>query len=137
MKLFLTFHLHQLQANGLRQASLRGTDHEIDFPPVVKRFTPDAAATWLLTELDPEDRNLAFGLCDLGLGYPELGSVSLPEIAALRGRLNLPVERDRFFKATYPLSVYAHAARLAGHITEASDILSRAAAMLAGEGRAP
>lgn len=47
----------------------------IDFPPVVKLFTPDANATWLLTEIDPENPDLAFGLCDLG--HPELGWVSL------------------------------------------------------------
>jgi hypothetical protein len=30
---------------------------------VVKLFTPDAACTWLLTELDPDDPDIAFGLC--------------------------------------------------------------------------
>ena len=59
----------------------------------MKLFTPDAGATWLLTEIDLKDPDIAFGLCDLGLGYPELGSVSLSEIAALRGKLGLPVER--------------------------------------------
>ena len=39
----------------------------------MKLFTPDANATWLLTELDPVEPDRAFGLCDLGLGYPELG----------------------------------------------------------------
>ena len=48
-------------------------EHEIDHRPVVKLFTPDANATWLLTELDPEDVDRAFGLCDLGLGCPEVG----------------------------------------------------------------
>ena len=56
----------------------------IDFEPVVKLFTPDGNATWLLTELDPNGAYLAFGLCDLGLGEPELGYVSLPELAAAR-----------------------------------------------------
>ena len=40
------------------------------------RFTPDAGATWLLTEIDPDDHDHAFGLCDLGQGFPELGYVS-------------------------------------------------------------
>jgi hypothetical protein len=65
-----------------------------DFWPVVKLFTPDAGCTWLLTEIDPEDPDIAFGLCDLGFGCPELGSVSLSELEAVRGQLNLPVERD-------------------------------------------
>jgi hypothetical protein len=106
----------QLIANGRAQELVRGTDDEIDFYPVVKLFTPDAGASWLLTELDPQDRDIAFGLCDLGLGCPELGSVSLDEIARLRGRFGLPVERDRFFTASKPLSAYAGEARRKGTI---------------------
>ena len=70
-----------LLANG-RQSAV-GAD--IDPHPVVKLFTPDAHATWLLTELDPGEPDLGFGLCDLGLGFPELGYVSLSELRALRG----------------------------------------------------
>jgi hypothetical protein len=103
----------QLLANGLRSA--RGED--IDPRPVVKLFTPDAAATWLLTELDPAFPDQAFGLCDLGLGSPELGWVSLPELAKIRGRFGLRVERDYFFVADRPLSAYADAAHAAGRIT--------------------
>lgn len=106
----------QLIANGRQQAAVRGTDEEIDFFPVVKLFTPDAGATWLLTEIDPDEPDLAFGLCDLGLGFPELGSVSLTELAAVRGRLGLPVERDLHFVARKPLSAYADDAAEAGHI---------------------
>jgi hypothetical protein len=39
--------------------------------PCRKLFTPDANATWLLTEIDPEEPDRAFGLCDLGLGSPD------------------------------------------------------------------
>ena len=89
----------------------------LDPPPVAKLFTPDAGATWLLTELDPADPDRAFGLCDLGLGYPELGWVSLAEIASVRGRLGLAVERDLHIVADRPLSAYAEAAQGAGRIT--------------------
>jgi hypothetical protein len=82
----------------------------------VKFFTPDAGATWLLTEIDPDDQDRAFGLCDLGMGYPELGYVSLSELAALRGRLNLPVERDLYFTPAKTISAYADDARAAGAI---------------------
>ena len=82
----------------------------------MKLFTPDAGATWLLTELDPSDPDRAFGLCDLGLGFPELGYVSLVELAAVRGRFGLPVERDLHFTADRPLSDYADAARRRGRI---------------------
>ncbi|MBP7646000.1 MAG: DUF2958 domain-containing protein [Comamonas sp.] len=54
--------------------------------------------------------------CDLKLGYPELGWVSLAEIGALSGRLGLPVERDLHFVPQKRLSVYAREARLAGRI---------------------
>ena len=66
----------------------------MDFEPIVKLFTPDGNATWLLTKLDPNDEYLAFGLCDLGQGEPELGYVSPPELAVARGPLGLSLERD-------------------------------------------
>lgn len=57
---------------------------EVDLLPVVKHFTPAACATWLLIEVDPGDHDIAFGLCDLGLWFPELGWVSLSELAGVR-----------------------------------------------------
>ena len=84
--------------------------------PVVKLFTPDAGCTWLLTEIDPEDPDIAFGLCDLGLGCPELGSVSLSELESVRGKLDLPVERDLYFTPTKTLSAYADEANEHGGI---------------------
>lgn len=99
----------ELLVNGLHP----DTDHR----PVVKLFMPDGAATWLLTECDPDDPDRMFGLCDLGLGFPELGYVSLSEITKLRGKLGLPVERDLHFAADRPLSAYAAEARAAGRIT--------------------
>ena len=105
----------QLLANGRQQAPVRGTDAEIDFFPVVKLFTPDAGASWLLSEIDPDEPDLAFGLCDLGLGFPELG-FRLSELTALRGHLGLPIERDLHFTPTKPLSAYASEASRRGSI---------------------
>lgn len=102
-----------LLANG-RESS---QNPDFDPAPVVKLFTPDAGATWLLSEIDPEDHDHVHGLCDLGLGTPELGWVSLKELAAMRGRLGLPIERDLYFRAEKSLSAYARDARLAGRIT--------------------
>jgi len=102
----------QLLANGRQSLE----QENFDPAPVVKLFTPDAGATWLLTEIDPDDHDHAFGLCDLGLGFPELGWVSLSEIAAVRGGLGLPVERDLHFAPQKRLSSYAREARLAGRI---------------------
>ena len=127
MKL-LTKTIHdKLLANGRKQDEVRGTAEEIDFHPVVKLFTPDAQCTWLLTELDPESPDIAFGLCDLGMGCPELGSVRISELESVRGLIGLPVERDRFFKASHPLSIYAGAARQGRCITNDAGALEQAA----------
>ena len=108
--------LAQLLANGNAQKPLKGTEREIDFRPVVKLFAPDGGATWLLTEIDPDAPEIAFGLCDLGLGAPELGYVDLADLRRARGRLGLPIERDRYFRPDKTLSAYADAARRAGRI---------------------
>jgi hypothetical protein len=105
----------RLLTNGRLNAERIAQDgNTIDFLPVVKLSTPDAGCTWLLTEIDPENEEIAFGLCDLGMGCPELGSVSLREIASLRGKLGLPVERDLHFEAAKSLAAYAEEARLLG-----------------------
>lgn len=103
MKLITKAQHAKLLANGLESAATSGA---VDHIPVVKLFTPDANCAWFLTEITPDDHDIAFGLCDLGLGFPELGYVSLSEIAALRGRNGLPVERDRHFSPTRPVSWY-------------------------------
>lgn len=93
-----------------------GTERPENPKPVVKLFTPWANATWLLTELDPEDERFAFGLADLGLGFPEMGEIYLPEIEALRGLAGLRVERDKFFTAKMGIIEYADEARKEGRI---------------------
>ena len=86
-----------------------------DLKPVVKFFTPFAQCTWLITEYAPE-YNEFFGLCDLGLGFPELGYVSREEIEFVR-KLGLnDIERDRGFKADKTLAEYAEIARVRGMI---------------------
>jgi len=108
MKLFTKAQYLQLIENGKKP--------DQDHSPVVKLFTPDASFTWLISEINPEEPEIAFGLCDLGMGMPELGYIYLPEIFALRGKLGLPVERDLWFEGKHPLSTYAKAASAAGYI---------------------
>lgn len=112
MKVLLQSHVDQLRKNGF----WHGCVEDFDPYPVVKLFTPDAGCTWLLTAIDPDDENIAYGLCDLGLGFAEYGSVRLSEILGLRGKLGLPVERDRNFKAAAPISVYIKHSCPAGRI---------------------
>ena len=84
MTLITKAQLAKLAANGRRQAAVKGTPDEIDFQPVVKLFDPCGAGTWLLTEIEPDDHDIAWGLCDLGMGTPEFGTVSLKELATMR-----------------------------------------------------
>jgi hypothetical protein len=116
MTLLTKAQTEQLLANGRAQRTTIDQEAKaLDFKPVVKLFTPDAQCTWLLTELDPAG-GLAFGLCDLGLGCPELGYVSLAELRTVRGKLGLPVERDLHFDADKAISAYADEARNRGRI---------------------
>ena len=115
MTLFTKAQHDQLIANCQAQiVNNEAGGADIDFTPVVKLFTPDAQCTWLLTELGNDD--IAYGLCDLGLGFPEIGFVSMREIRELRGPLGFPVERDLHFDADKTLSAYAAEARERGRI---------------------
>ena len=116
-----------LRARLIANGQTRG-----DHVPVVKFFNPCGAATWLLSELD-EDGDILFGLCDLGVGCPELGSASLSEIESVRVAMALKIERDLHFAATHPLTVYAEAARKNGGIVENDGLLAAAAMRLALE----
>ena len=55
--------------------------------------------TWLITEYHPDER-IGFGWCDLGVGFPELGYVSLDEVLSLRiPPIGARIERDLSFTA--------------------------------------
>lgn len=110
MQLMTPAILERLKQNNLT----KNADHA----PVVKFFTPWANATWLIVDIDVEDGDMMFGLCDLGLGEPELGYVLLSDLEELKGPHGLTVERDLHFKATKPMSEYAAAARRESRIVE-------------------
>ena len=118
MKLLTKRHRERLLKNG------RNPDR--DHPPAVKFFNPCGAATWLFSELG-EDGDTLFGLGDLGFGTPELGYSSLAEIAAIRVRFGLRIERDLHFRPKHAMSVYTEAARAAGRIVEHGPELDEAA----------
>lgn len=99
-----------LLENGRRSAA----DPTFDPYPVIKLFTPDASATWLISAVDPEDPDILEDLCDLGLGCVEFGAARLSEIRDIRGGLGLPVERDLHFVADRPISAYASLAMKMG-----------------------
>jgi len=104
----------QLLVNGRARAA----GQAIDPLPVVRIFTPDAHVTWLLTELDPEDGDTAYGLIDLGIGMPDVGTVQLSALASIVGPRKQPVMRDRYFQAARPLSEYVRLAQENGSIID-------------------
>ena len=104
----------RLLANGQARAG----GHDTDPLPVVRLFTPDAHATWLLVSLDPADGDSAYGLIDLGIGMPALGTVKLSDLAGIVGPRKLPVRRDRYFQAVRPLSEYVRLAQENGSIPD-------------------
>lgn len=120
MEIFTSEILERLAANGAatRAAQMEGRE-EPDHVPVIKVFNPYGPATWLLTESDPDRPDLLFGLCDLGHGTPKLGNVLRSEIEELRIEISgsaLPLERDRRFTSTEPLSVHTREAQAARRI---------------------
>jgi hypothetical protein len=104
----------QLRAN----AAAPDTDHV----PVLKLFNPAGPGVWVLTELDA-DGDTMFGLCDLDMGCPELGSVSLREITSVKLPFGLSIERDVGFLGRAPISRWAEVARQAGSVRAAEAIL--------------
>jgi hypothetical protein len=75
---------------------------------ICKFFTPDAGWTWYATEgsevdadgyYDTDGEKVDFLFFGLVSGVEvELGYFSLSELSGIRGRLGLPVERDRYFQ---------------------------------------
>jgi len=118
MKLFNEKQYQKLLENG----SDPGKDHA----PVVRVHLPFTQCVWLLSELDPENTDICFGLCDLGMGFPELGYVSIQEIIA-EGKdvLGIIPECDDTFEGLYPMSVYQAAARSKSKITTDENLLKQ------------
>ena len=62
---------------------------------VLKLF--GGASTWLITEIE-EDGDTLWGLCDLGMGCCEFGTVGLSELQSMKlPPFGLGVERDMYF----------------------------------------
>ena len=77
-----------------RLPPLYATEKEEDPMVICKFFFPDFHWTWYAIEFDGQD--IFFGYVDGD--FPELGYFSLSELKSVRGKLNLPVERDLYFK---------------------------------------
>ncbi|WP_241117091.1 DUF2958 domain-containing protein [Achromobacter xylosoxidans] len=106
------------QAQLLAQGAQRARDPDFDPLPVVKLYTPDARAVWLLAAAYPDDPRRVYGLCDAGTGFPQLMDVRLDDLQTLRGPNDYPLAVDPHFAAHGPLSAYAARAIAQGAYTE-------------------
>ncbi|MCC6457908.1 MAG: DUF2958 domain-containing protein [Caldilineaceae bacterium] len=91
-----------LLTKALRQRlpPLGATDNQADPLVICKFFYPDFSWNWYAIEFDGHD--LFFGF--VNGDDPELGYFRLSELKANRGKLGLPIERDRYFTPC-PLSL--------------------------------
>lgn len=103
----------QMLANGAARAQGENSDPY----PVVKLYTPDAGAAWVLTALDT-DGDRAYGLIDAGTGFPELGEVSLAMLAGIKGPRGQPVAVEPNYRPRKTLSAYVADAQRDGMITD-------------------
>ena len=107
MKLITQSIREKLLAN--HKATMEAEGADLGHYPVVKLFNPVGGGTWLLSEMD--EQGIAFGLCDLGMGEPELGYVAIQELEQAVLPLGLKIERDVHWTASKKLTEYADEAR--------------------------
>lgn len=120
MQLFSQEQYQQLLDNG------KPENKDKNHAPVVHLYLPCTACEWLLSEIDPEEPRIAFGLCDLGKGFPELGYVDLEELQSVKvPPFGFTVTNNHLFEGKYPMSVYAAAARHKSAITRDDALLSQ------------
>lgn len=113
----MTFLTEEQRSRLLANGAARARGETLDPLPVVKLYTLDAGAAWLLTELDA-DGDRAFGLCDAGTGSPELGQVSLSALESVRGPSGMRIVADPHFKPRQTLSGYLADAQRDGSIND-------------------
>ncbi len=99
-------------ANG----QLADRNPNLDPVPVVKLFTPMQAPPGCWPGPTPEDPDIAFGLCDLGLGFPELGTVRIPSLRKSVGAWACRLSVTGTGTGQHPISVYAKKAWAAERI---------------------
>jgi hypothetical protein len=114
MLLFTKAHEKKLGANLQASVKAQEQDKLFDPEPVVKLFDCHGPSTWLISEWD-EQTGMAFGLSDLGQGFPELGYVWIDELKQVLG---MRLERDAYWTPKGKLSEYASKARANQRIVE-------------------
>jgi len=113
----MTFLTEQQCEQMLLNGAARACGESSDPYPLVKLYMPGTDMTWVLTALDA-DGDRAYGLIDVGTGFPELGEVSLSMLASIKGPSGLPVAVELNFKPRKMLSAYVADAQHDGMSTD-------------------
>jgi hypothetical protein len=98
--------IERLAQNGLEHCDKDGLLLKNRDPiPAVRLFQADGRWEWLLCHTYPNDPDRAFCAANVGHGA-EFGDVRISELKTVRGALGLPLERDRLFEGSKPISKY-------------------------------
>ena len=111
----LTKEQHDMLIQNGRHIETYGDD---DVMPVTKLFSSDGNQTYLLFAVDDCDHDLAYALCDLGVGTPEIGTIRLSKVANGQTSFGLSVEFDPNWKPTMSMHEYIEKARKDGRLRE-------------------
>ena len=105
----------QLIANGRARQEATRDGRDFDPVPVVYLMAEQEWPRWLLTDIDPQDPDRAYGICDLG-NVPEFGFVSRRALEGLRGLIGLDIRQAGGFVAYRPVSEYLDQLRIRGYL---------------------
>ena len=97
-----------LVAAGVQQREAEVNGKKVRLP-VQTYLVLGGVGRWLLACVDPDDHDVAFGLCQLQGGNPELGYVRLSELAQLRNSSGTEVFEDPMFEKAARLDVFKYA----------------------------
>ncbi|GAA3913589.1 DUF2958 domain-containing protein [Chitinophaga oryziterrae] len=117
--LFTNTQYQQLLQNGSNKIK------RWDLHPVAKLTMPGHAFSWLLTDIDPQDPNVGYGLYIEFDGFIAYGSVDLKELLTIKDEMGFGIENDPSFNAKFSLEVYKSAHWWHGHLVEDEEMLQR------------
>lgn len=103
-----------VKAKLIENARRAKAERNFDPEPLLKFFAPWDQKVWLISEMNPNNHDVLFGLCDLGVEEPELGTIILSELNSIVGIGGLTIEMDRYFEPNRTLNAYATDAAIAG-----------------------
>lgn len=99
------------QIQKLKQIGLSEEQNEGQVP-IVRLHLPDKNAYWLFSCIVSGQEKMAYGIFEMGIGFPEIGYFHLDDIADMKFEKNVAIENDLEFKGEHSLLKYAEIAHL-------------------------